>query len=310
MLIVLSMMAMVILAITPHFRSGRQTWDIVGDRHADVLQNSRIGMDKMTRELRQALSFSASGGDYVEFVDREDNNARFQYSAGYLQYGPPDSLNVLAGPIDNLSFIYYKEDGVTQAATPEEIRSVLIQLTASDSEGIVEPITLSSRVFVRKDPIAESATIVINEIMYNPSGNPDSQWEWIELYNRSAVAVDVSGWRFNNKNIGGLGSVVISAGGYATIAKWNSPVFWLFQILLPPSVAKLLVNGNMNMNNSADTITIWDDLNQSVDSVTYDDNWGGDGNNKTLERIDPLGDSNDENNWEESALFGTPGSAN
>ena len=43
------------------------------------------------------------------------------------------------------------------------------------------------------DPcLPSSGCIVINEIMYDPPGNPDI--EYIELYNNCGVAVDLTNW--------------------------------------------------------------------------------------------------------------------
>ena len=150
-LIVLSLVGVLIVAMSPQIRSGRQVWEVVGDRHADVLQNARIGMRKITRELRQSLSISEIGSDYVEFVDRNDDNMKFQYNAQYLEYGEPGSMSVLSGPVDSLSFTYYEEDGVTTTTELNEIRAVLIQLVTSDSEGKVPSIPLSSLIYIRKD---------------------------------------------------------------------------------------------------------------------------------------------------------------
>jgi hypothetical protein len=48
----------------------------------------------------------------------------------------------------------------------------------------------------------------------------------------------------------------------------------------------------------------------TIDSVTYDDSWGGDGDGTSLARIDPEGVSNDPANWQSGPTNGTPGSAN
>jgi len=61
--------------------------------------------------------------------------------------------------------------------------------------------------------------------------------------------------------------------------------------------------------NTGDTVAITDG-NTIVDSVTYDDTWGGDGDGTSLERIDPQGPSNDQSNWTSEPQNGTPGSAN
>jgi hypothetical protein len=63
------------------------------------------------------------------------------------------------------------------------------------------------------------------------------------------------------------------------------------------------------LSNNGDTVTVTDGS-ATVDSVTYDNNWGGDGDGTSLERIDPQGSSNDPNNWTSGPVNGTPGSAN
>ena len=61
--------------------------------------------------------------------------------------------------------------------------------------------------------------------------------------------------------------------------------------------------------NGGDTVAITDGS-TTVDSVTYDNTWGGDGDGTSLERIDPQGPSNDQTNWTSGPQNGTPGSAN
>jgi hypothetical protein len=61
--------------------------------------------------------------------------------------------------------------------------------------------------------------------------------------------------------------------------------------------------------NNSGTVTVTDGS-AIVDSVTYDDNWGGDGDGTSLARIDPQGGSSDPNNWQSGPVNGTPGSAN
>jgi hypothetical protein len=63
------------------------------------------------------------------------------------------------------------------------------------------------------------------------------------------------------------------------------------------------------LGNNGDTVTITDGS-ATIDSVTYDDAWGGDGNGKSLARIDPQGGSDDPDNWQEGDVNGTPGWAN
>jgi hypothetical protein len=81
-----------------------------------------------------------------------------------------------------------------------------------------------ARPLSRPTPGAENETfriaeVVINEIMYNPiSGDGDD--EFVEVYNRSASAVDISGWRFTD----GIDFVfpagaTLPANAYAVVAR-------------------------------------------------------------------------------------------
>lgn len=65
----------------------------------------------------------------------------------------------------------------------------------------------------------------------------------------------------------------------------------------------------IGLRNDSGTIAIADG-GVTVDSVTYDDSWGGDGDGTSLERIDPQGSSNDQSNWTSGPVNGTPGLAN
>ncbi len=65
------------------------------------------------------------------------------------------------------------------------------------------------------------------------------------------------------------------------------------------------------LSNTGETLTLQIPGGQVVDSVTYSDSWGGDGNGFSVERIDAAADSNNPGNWAESIqTWGTPGVKN
>jgi prepilin-type N-terminal cleavage/methylation domain-containing protein len=63
------------------------------------------------------------------------------------------------------------------------------------------------------------------------------------------------------------------------------------------------------LGDNSDTVEITNGS-RTVESVSYDDSWGGDGDGTTLARIDPLGSSDDQANWTSGPVDGTPGSVN
>jgi hypothetical protein len=68
-------------------------------------------------------------------------------------------------------------------------------------------------------------------------------------------------------------------------------------------------NIGSGLDNNGDTVAITDGS-TIVDSVTYENSWGGDGDGTTLARISPQVGSNDPGNWQSGPVNGTPGSQN
>ena len=50
-------------------------------------------------------------------------------------------------------------------------------------------------------PAAALAQVVINEVLFDPTGS-DTGLEWVELYNASDSAVNLSGWQLYPDGIG------------------------------------------------------------------------------------------------------------
>ena len=428
----------------------------LGSSRSTLLQDGQSAIEQMIRILRQATAFSevsesTDSAGYITFTNVDGIVEEFRLNSGTseVEYGEPDSLSALIGSVNSLVFTCYdiNGDALTGSVPARSIQSVHIQMTIADGEN---SFTLSGRVFCPKD----FQNVVINEIMYNPTGGSDSPKEWVELYNVSDSSIDLTGWEINNDTLTahpqfGDGSMTISAGGYAIITAETTTVFeeltisgdfeskndflnnwtrnnwdrtkwdahngnykgessisgsaYLYtDISIPSSLSSCLFifwemttapvaqtqitatirnlsdevletgySGQMNtdwtchimdlasyagqdirihfssnkttgsgflflddvfvassyvdlnavrlsssdgqigngLSNSGDTVTVTDGS-ATVDSVTYDDSWGGDGDGTSLARIDPQGPSNDQDNWTSGPVNGTPGSAN
>ena len=147
LLVTLMVVSLIIISVPASFRSGTQVWEKTG-RHSEALQNVLVGVEEMTREIRQAKYVTGVSGEdddavYIQFSNRDSVATMYQYESGYLRYGSSD----LAGPVDSLKFICYDEDD-EPTTTPDRIRAVQLQLVVSD-EGGIDPIPLSSRVYIR-----------------------------------------------------------------------------------------------------------------------------------------------------------------
>lgn len=159
----------------------------------------------------------------------------------------------------------------------------------------------------------EKFDVLINEIMPDPDpkvGLPAV--EYVELFNRSAFAINIGGWKFSDASSTIiLPPVLIPADSFAVIVKSDSATFFTTNNAIVIPVASL-----PSLNNDKDSLTLKDVQGKVIHSLLYSDSWYGDDAKKqggfSLELRNPnnpcavVGNwiaSNDENG-------GTPGKTN
>lgn len=142
--------------------------------------------------------------------------------------------------------------------------------------------------------------IVINEIMYHqrPSLEPyvESSEEWIELYNRSKVPVDLTGWKLNEAvSFEFPPGTIIMPDKYLVVAKDANSLAQMY-----PEV-NVIGDFNGNLSNKTERIVLLDSHKNPVDEVQYYDGgrWPAyaDGYGATLELRDPLADNAKPEAW-------------
>lgn len=240
LLLVVAIVALLTASMAPAIRAAHRGSN-TSDRRSEVLQNDRVGIDQVSRVLRETtrlyrISGPSDGLGYIEFFNKASEIYRFERTSGSdeLRYGPLGTLSLLAGPIT--SFLLTSFDGagnvLPDPVQVARVRSVKIDLVTTDQEGKASPIPSSFRVFFRKDLNGPSG--LINEIMYDPR-NPDPLNEWIEFY-ASDADIDAAGWKLTTLNNEaspdtisgdpryGTGSSVIPRGGYAVITDRDTEV--------------------------------------------------------------------------------------
>ncbi len=159
--------------------------------------------------------------------------------------------------------------------------------------------------------------LVVNEIMFDPL---TSSCEWIEFFNTTSKNMNLSGWKINISsdvcNLFDTCNFIIYPGQYLVLAK-DTTVFNRFSGLrIPEPSRKIIYNESLSLSNSGEMLRVSDVLNNVIDSVCYSPGWHNsnlpDTKGYSLERINPLLNSNDRNNWNSStaALGGTPGEKN
>lgn len=150
--------------------------------------------------------------------------------------------------------------------------------------------------------------LIFNEIMYSPSPNSS---EYIEVYNHFDRSVNLESWKISRRESEFLiieEPYYLAGNDYVVIAD-------------DTSICNTFVNINceevifpkkwQTLKNDGDSIIIIDPLGNVTDSLRYFSDWGG-AKGISMERINPLINSNDEFNWGSSRSIygGTPTTKN
>ncbi len=219
----------------------------------------------------------------------QDSNSDLRYDANELR----DSVVVgEISPGDSVELSLR-----TGALTFGSHRFGIVVNSASD-----ERTSNNSRSFILKVGLAPS-TVVINELMYAPV-SPEA--EWIELYNTSGAAVDLSDFRISSHTsaVRIKPGTIIAPAGYLVLCKDSSVQ------RLHDNARDLVIQSVPTLNNAGAGVALHDNLGSLLDTIDYRPSFGGD-TGRSLERIDFLAVS-DSTNWAESAdtTGATPGLLN
>jgi len=167
------------------------------------------------------------------------------------------------------------------------------------SEGVYSiGFDLINEIIFRRIRIGDGLSeLIINEIMFAPSGPP----EWIELFNRSLYDISLDSFC-----IDGIPSsfIEIPSGDYVIVAS-DSADFLSYYGNIPSPLLEM----SLSLSNSGDSVLLFDDNGFIFDKVVYDgDETDG---NFSLERVNPEIPSNNSTNWGQSVMEGgTPGAVN
>jgi hypothetical protein len=172
----------------------------------------------------------------------------------------------------------------------------------SEFEGAAEPTRDAANL------MSVNSDVVINEVMYHPiDGDPDK--EYIELYNRGAAAVDLSGWAITRgvEFVFPAGAA-IAAGGYLVVARNPRRIEAIHGLpagsVLGPEQTSEGLDAFRGLRDSGERITLKDAMGRTVDTIRFRD--GGewprwpDGLGSSLELIDPFQDNRFGQAWDAS----------
>ena len=158
-----------------------------------------------------------------------------------------------------------------------------------------------------------NGAVVFNEIMYDPDAGMS---EWIELLNTTANHISLHGWSFCDGN--GISDttdrvyfpdLILDSMSYCILAA-DSAI--LFQTI-PATVPIVIWHSSIpSLNNTGDSLELFDAADQVIDRIDYRPSWGGDEAGRSLERITINSPTNSAQNWATSldSTGSTPGRAN
>ncbi len=134
---------------------------------------------------------------------------------------------------------------------------------------------------------AASVSLVISEVMYNPSGTePDG--EWMEIYNLGGTAITLTGYKIGDEETSGSGEGMmqfpggsIAAGGTVVIANKATTFFTAYGFnpayelvdtdATVPEMTKYLAwaSGSISLSNTSDELLLLDAGDAQVDAVSW-----------------------------------------
>jgi hypothetical protein len=161
--------------------------------------------------------------------------------------------------------------------------------------------------------------VVLNEIHYHPAasavaaGEDPEALQFVELVNREATPVDLSGWSFSEGlDVTFQGGTVLPAGGFLVLA--SAPAFLAAHATIPAGVPVLAWTSG-DLSNGGEHLELIDAYGHVLDEVTYNDKgeWpdAPDGDGPSLELLNPGLPNDGGGAWAASTVVnGTPGAPN
>ena len=199
-----------------------------------------------------SITAGASPANFISAAEKIDiNTAPLEDLVKIIHIGETRALELISlrpfFPIDDLSRI--------KGIGPSRIEDIKNQGLAWVGPPQAETEATSTEELIEIEPptITYPAGVVINEILPSPIG-PDSEEEWIEIFNQNNFEVNLSGWRIKDL----LGKTNLYAfPESATISPWG------FLVVSRPTA-------KITLNNDADGLQLIQPDDMVIDEVNYE----------------------------------------
>ena len=152
LIIAMAMLTIIFAVVLPQFAVIRNSWD-TKQSIAEMLQNGRVLMDHINRNLSKAKQITAVSSSSIDFNDCNDVAWRYNIGAeNYVQFGQPGSMSDLAGPVSSLVFTCYDAcDLATPITNPDDIRVIEVDATITNSAMSARSMNFTTEVYLRSN---------------------------------------------------------------------------------------------------------------------------------------------------------------
>ena len=289
--------------ISSEIRYHINRWHTIGDWQSSI-SVLRTFAEERPSYLRAHIRDHFSVGSEVKItLDANDGKA------GYIQL---NSLTLKSFP---WSGIYFSEVPVSLRAVARPGYKFARWVdgdnqTVDTHAGIKVTLSKAMRYTAVFEPANDTYnSVVINEINYKSADDFDTK-DWIELYNTTAAAINISGWKISDENVAEaftipVGTIIPPYGYLVACANRNKLVS------LNPGLQNVVGNFDFRLG-SQDKVQLFDSEGNLVDEVEYNSKtWAdADGNGYTLALTDPFAENAARKLWQANDLHGTPGAVN
>ncbi|MBR4621361.1 MAG: CotH kinase family protein [Salinivirgaceae bacterium] len=153
------------------------------------------------------------------------------------------------------------------------------------------------------------SSVVINEINFKSADDFDTK-DWIELYNTTSAAINISNWKISNNDTDGTFTMpkgtMLPPYGYLVVSSNQNKLY-----KLEPNLKNVVGDFSFGLGKS-EKLQLFDSEGNLIDEVEYNSkSWSdADGNGYTLSLTDPFSDNSNRNKWNANDMHGTPGREN
>ena len=294
--------------ITTYFRKSFELADVTGFHSLSISLLADDGAVAYLngREVAR-VNMPAGRTDYTTTatgaVANENTFTESPVSLAHLKSG----VNTLAvevhqtrGDRSDLSFDCSLSGKTSAVAQTKRFDAPEIELTLSGDVQLTA--------FLNADTTTVADPIIITEINFKSAPEADSD-DWVELYNRTDTAIDLTGWQFSD----GAGHAYAFA---PDTILWPDSYLVLCENKIKfktvhPYVKNRLGNLTFGLSSEGESLRVLDAQNRIIDRVDYTsvapwpETAGGTG--YTIELMDASSDNNQGENWQVATPFGTPG---